>query len=81
MSHSVVFHIKRQSKITEAKYSLARVVMEIITCHSDPSIYTMDHPDVIVCSFMKKIFSFSLLSTDEQLRVRLELQKGAFSVS
>ena len=27
------------------------IVLEIITC--DPSIYTMDHPDLIVCGFME----------------------------
>ena len=27
------------------------ICLEIITC--DPSIYTMDHPDFIVCNFME----------------------------
>ena len=28
------------------------IYLEIFTC--DPSIYTMDYPDFIVCSFMEK---------------------------
>ena len=44
---SVLFARKNQSSKKEIQYFL-----EIITC--EPSLYTMDHPDFIVCSFMEK---------------------------
>ena len=52
MPHNVAFHLglhylPRQNQSLEKEICF----LEIIT--SDPSIYTMDHPDVIVCSFME----------------------------
>ena len=52
MPHGAAFHqglhrlIKHRSSEKEIQY-----ILEIITC--GPSIYTMDHSDFIVCSFMK----------------------------
>ena len=55
MPHNVAFHqglhcllIKNQYSENEIQYI---VFLEIITL--DPSIYTMDHSDFIVCSFME----------------------------
>ena len=40
----------RQYRSAE-KELILNIFLKIITC--DPSIYTMDHPDFIVCSFME----------------------------
>ena len=40
------FLIQNRSSDKEKQY-----ILEILTC--DPSIYTMDHPDFIVCSFIE----------------------------
>ena len=39
----------RQNRSKEKKYN---IFLEIITC--DPSIFTMSHPDFIVCSFKER---------------------------
>ena len=53
MLHNAAFHqglrcLLRQNLASEKEI---QYFLEIITC--DPSIYTMDHPDLIVCSFKK----------------------------
>ena len=54
MPHGAAFHqdlhfLFRQNQSSEKEI---QYILEIITC--DLSIYTMDHPDFIVCSFMEK---------------------------
>ena len=48
-------HFIRVHKICLDKIDLQRkkykIVLEIITC--DPSMYTMDHPNFIICSFIE----------------------------
>ena len=53
MPHNAAFHqglhcLLRQNQPSEKQI---RYFWEIIT--SDPSVYTMDHPDFIACSFME----------------------------
>ena len=45
----VAFALNAQAKPILRERST--LFLEIITC--DPSIYTMDHPDFIACSFME----------------------------
>ena len=40
------------------------ICLKIISC--DPSIYTMDYPDFIVCSFMENPFVSKELSGDRK---------------
>ena len=54
MPHTVAFHqglhcLPRSSK-KEIHY-----FFELITCNPSIHVYTMDHPDFIACSFIKKI--------------------------
>ena len=54
MQHNAAFHqglhcLLRQNRSSEKEI---QYFLEIITC--DPSIYTMDHPDlIIICYFME----------------------------
>ena len=53
MPHNAVFHqgltfLLRQNQSSEIE---VQYFLEIIT--SGPSIYTMDHPDLFICSFME----------------------------
>ena len=62
MSHSVAFHqclhcLLRQNTILRERNTIEKEIqyfLEIITC--DPSIYKMDHPELIVSNFMEKSF-------------------------
>ena len=53
MPHMVAFHQGLHSLIRQKQSSEKEIqyFLEMITC--DPSIYTMDHTDFIVCSFME----------------------------
>ena len=56
ISHYVAFHqdshcLQRQNQSSE-KDAIFYSFMEITTC--DPSVYTMNNPDIFVCSFMVK---------------------------
>ena len=60
MPHNVTFHQGLQCFPSQNQYSEKDLIininnknifLEIVTC--DPTIYTMGHPDFIVCSFME----------------------------
>ena len=57
MPHNAAFHqdphcLLRHNRSSEKEilYIKYNIFLEIIIC--DPLIYTLDHPDLIVCSFM-----------------------------
>ena len=50
LQHNAAFH-QGLSKTKSISRERNPIFLEIITC--DASIYTMDHPDFIVCSFME----------------------------
>ena len=50
----------RQDRSSEKEI---QYILEIITC--DPSIYTMDHPDFIACSFMENSIGLKLFNRDQ----------------
>ena len=58
--HQGLHCLLRQNQSSEKN---KQYLLEIMTC--DPSVYTMDHPDFIICSFMensiglKRVYPFT----------------------
>ena len=60
----------RSALFTETKSFIREsntTFLEIITC--DPSLYTMDHPNFIACSFTENSIGLKTVSTDCRIKI------------